>query len=257
MDRKRFQNMFEGIDDFLLGAICDDIELCEEIEYPVYGRYFYPPQICNKLLNLKIGEIRFLLCGLNENCEKNMIATVPKDFPKDELCFPIKYFKITNKSKFKELEHKHYLGTIMSLGIKRELMGDLVVEGNSCYGVIGEELFAFLLDNLKEVGKNPVELVEITSDEIPQSKFEEIVDSVSSLRLDSMVSTILNNSRNKGLEFIEAGEVSLNYSVEKEKNKIVKEGDIITIRKKGKFIFEKILGENKKGKIRVLIKKFI
>lgn len=77
------------------------------------------------------------------------------------------------------------------------------------------------------------------------------------MRLDNIISTVLNNSRSKGLEFIESGEVSLNYSVEKEKNKTVKEGDIIAIRKKGKYIFEKILGENKKGKIRVLIKKFI
>ena len=45
--------------------------------------------------------------------------------------------------------------------------------------------------------------------------------------------------------------------VDKEKNSPLKEGDIVTIRKKGKFIFEKILGENKKGKIRVLIKRFI
>ena len=68
---------------------------------------------------------------------------------------------------------------------------------------------------------------------------------------------MINNSRNKGLELIETGEVSVNYVVDKEKNSTLKEGDIVTIRKKGKFIFEKILGENKKGKIRVLIKRFI
>ena len=68
---------------------------------------------------------------------------------------------------------------------------------------------------------------------------------------------MINNSRSKGLELIETGEVSVNYVVDKEKNSPLKEGDIVTIRKKGKFIFEKILGENKKGKIRVLIKRFI
>ena len=42
--------MFVEIDEFLIGAICDDIELCEEIEYPVYSKYFYPPQVCKNFL---------------------------------------------------------------------------------------------------------------------------------------------------------------------------------------------------------------
>lgn len=248
--------MFPEIDEFLLGAICDDIELCEEIDYPVYSRYFYPPQVCKKISELSIGNVEFFLCGLNENCEKNMIAVVPKGYPQEELYFPLKYFKITNKSKFKELEHKHYLGTIMSLGIKRELMGDLIVEEESCYGVVNEEIFEFLLDNLKEVGRNPVILEEVKKESVPELKFKELVDSISSVRLDNIVSVMINNSRSKGLELIENGDVSVNYTVEKEKNKSLKEGDIVTIRKKGKFIFERILGENKKGKVRVLIKQF-
>lgn len=257
MDRKKFQNIFAEVDEFLIGAICDDIELCEEIEYPVYSKYFYPPQVCKKLLELNIRNIEFVTCGLNENCEKSMLAVIPKNFPKEYLYFPIKYFKIINKSKFKELEHKHYLGTIMSLGIKRELMGDLIVENNFCYGVVTEELFDFFLSNLKEIGRNPVIVEEITKSEIPELKFQEIIDSISSVRLDILVSVMINSSRNKGLELIECGDVSVNYSIEKEKNRLLKEGDIITIRKKGKFIFEKVIGESKKGKFRILIKKFI
>ena len=206
---------------------------------------------------MSIGSIDFSLCGISEGCEKNMIAVKPKDFPQEELYFPVKYFKVTNRSKFKELEHKHYLGTIMSLGIKRELMGDLIVEDDSCYGIVSEEIFDFLVDNLKEVGRNPVTVEEVNRNQVPSLKFEELVDSVSSVRLDNIVSVMINNSRSKGLELIEAGEVSVNYVVDKEKNSTLKEGDIVTIRKKGKFIFEKILGENKKGKIRVLIKRFI
>ncbi|RHF70130.1 RNA-binding protein [Fusobacterium mortiferum] len=257
MDRKKFQNMFVEIDEFLIGAICDDIELCEEIEYPVYSKYFYPPQVCKKLSQIEYREYNFSLCGISEGCEKNMIAVKPKDFPQEELYFPVKYFKITNRSKFKELEHKHYLGTIMSFGIKRELMGDLIVEDDSCYGIVSEEIFDFLVDNLKEVGRNPVTVEEVDRNQVPSLKFEELVDSVSSVRLDNIVSVMINNSRSKGLELIETGEVSVNYVVDKEKNSPLKEGDIVTIRKKGKFIFEKILGENKKGKIRVLIKRFI
>ncbi len=257
MDRKKFQNMFTEVDEFLIAAICDDIELCEEIEYPVYSKYFYPPQICKKLSELNLRNIEFILCGLNENCEKNMVAITPKSFPKDELMFPVKFFKITNKSKFKPLEHKHYLGTIMSLGVKRELIGDLIVEGNICYGIADDEIFNFLSTNLTEIAKNPVTFEESDEEEIPEFKFQEITDSVSSLRLDNIIAAAINNSRSKSLELIEAGEVSINYTVSKDKSLLLKEGDIISVKKKGKFIFDKLIGENKKGKYKVLIKKFV
>lgn len=120
-----------------------------------------------------------------------------------------------------------------------------------------EDVFTYLVENLTEIGRNPVEIEEITAENIPQLKYEEIVDSVSSIRLDNIVSVMINNSRGKSLELIESGEVSVNYIVEKEKNKSIKEGDIVTIRRRGKFIFERIMGENKKGKIRVVVKKFI
>lgn len=255
MDRKKLQTLFSEIDSTLIGSFCDDIELCEQIDYPVYTKYFYPPQFWSKLESLREG-VEFDTIGLNNSCEKRMICVIPKDFDKTFLEFPVKYFKIVNNSKFKELEHKHFLGTIMSLGMKREIIGDLIVKNGVCYGIINEELFNFLIDNLKVIGKTPVEIMEIDSSEIPESEFIDMVESVASMRFDAIVSALGNFSRNEGSEKIEAGEVMLNYGVEKEKSKLVKEKDIISIRKKGKFIIESILGETKKGKIRILAKKF-
>lgn len=255
MDRKKLQSLFSELDSTLIGSFCDDIELCQQIDYPIYTKYFYPPQFWSRLDNIKEG-VEFTTIGLNDSCEKRMIGIIPKEFDRSFLEFPVKYFKIINSSKFKELEHKHFLGTIMSLGIKREILGDLIVKNGVCYGIINEELFDFLVDNLKEIGKTPVKIEEIGYQEIPESEFIDIVESVASMRFDVIVSALGNFSRNDGSEKIEAGEVLLNYGVEKEKSRIVKEKDIISIRKKGKFIIESILGETKKGKTRILAKKF-
>lgn len=255
MDRKKFQSAFHDIDEFLVGAICDDIELCEEIDYPVYSRYFYPPNFWNRLGNLNIG-VKFCFFGINNNCEKKMIGVIPKAFDFSELNFPAKYFKVTNRSKFKEFEHKHYLGSIMSLGLKREILGDLIVKEGICYGIINEELFMFLKENLKMIGKIPVEVEEITSMEIPETEFKELVESIASLRLDVVTAALGNFSRNSAIEALESGDVALNYNVDKDKSKLVKEGDILSIRRKGKFLIDSVIGESKKGKIRILIKKF-
>lgn len=255
MDRKKFQSAFHDIDEFLIGAICDDIELCEEIDYPVYTRYFYPPNFWSRLENLNMG-VKFSFLGINNSCEKRMVGIYPKDFDLDMLKFPVKYFKIVNGSKFRELEHKHYLGSIMSLGLKREILGDLIVKDGICYGIINEELFMFLKENLKMIGKIPVEVEEITSEDIPETEFKELVESIASLRLDVVTAALGNFSRNSAIEVLESGDVALNYNIDKDKSKLVKEKDIISIRKKGKFLVDSVLGESKKGKIRVLIKKF-
>ena len=88
----------------------------------------------------------------------------------------------------------------MSLGIKREILGDLIVKNGVCYGIINEELFDFLVDNLKEIGKTPVKIEEIKFQEIPESEFIDIVESVASMRFDVIVSALGNFSRNDGSE---------------------------------------------------------
>lgn len=256
MDRKKFQKIFLDIDEFLIASLCDDIELCEKIDYPVYTNCFFPPQPCKRLVNINLGNLLFKTCGLNENCEKNMIGIVPEDFS-GYLEFPVKYFKITNRSKFKQLEHKDYLGTLMGLGIKRELLGDLIVKNDMCYGIAGEEIYDFIVKNMKCVGKNPVDIEEILPSEVPETEYEDMMVTVASSRFDNIVSAVSNFSRTKGIQLIENGEVFLNYAIEKSKSAEVKEGDIITIRKNGKYLVGKELGESKKGKTRISVRKFV
>lgn len=256
LDRKKFKTAFEEVDEFLVASLCDDIELCEQIEYPVYTGYFFMPQIVEKITKMNIGNLKFQKKGLNQDCEKNMIAIYPSEY-EDNLDFPVVYFKIQNLSKFKDLAHKDYLGSILGIGIKRELLGDLIVDGQFCYGIATEETFQILEEKLDTVGRNPVSITKIEPGEVPGMKFEQITITVPSARLDNVVSSIINLSRNRSLEFIENGYVSINYTIEKNKSRILKEKDIITISKKGKFIFLSIDGENKKGKLKITIKKFI
>ena len=100
MDRKKLQSLFSEIDSTLIGSFCDDIELCQQIDYPVYTKYFYPPQFWSRLNSINEG-VDFETVGLNDSCEKRMIGIIPKDFDREFLEFPVKYFKIINSSKIK------------------------------------------------------------------------------------------------------------------------------------------------------------
>lgn len=257
MTKENFLKNFPQEEAFLVASLYEDMELSREIDYVVYSSLFFPPNIWKTLEKLqdylKIG-VKAL--GLHEFSERKIIAFYPsnEDF---EFHFPIRYFKIHGENRFRDLKHKDFLGTIMSLGIKRELMGDLVVHENSCYGVILEDFFQMISDSVTSVATIPVKISEADISEIPEPKFLEINDTVSSLRLDSLVAVALNCSRGNAESLVESGDVSVDYIPEKKTSKLISPGTVLTIRKNGKFIFFKELGENKKGKIRVQLKKYI
>lgn len=237
------------------------IKLCRKINNIVYNDIFYSISKLNKLINSnERREFDFYFKGLNQETEKKILAICPKkikDNKEKKLNFPIKFFKIINKSKFKDLEHKHYLGTILSLGIKREVLGDLIVKNGVCYGIIKKNMLDFLIENILKINSSPVEISEIEENEIPKSEFEDLQITLTSLRLDSLISELTNLSRNAATSYIDIGNIQINYEVCREKNFKLKEGDIITIRKYGKYIIGEERGFTKKSKLKISIKKYI
>ena len=88
------------------------------------------------------------------------------------------------------------------------------------------------------------------------SEDKEVVIRVSSERLDSIVSELINISRTSVVSGIESGNIMLNYAIQKRKDKYISISDVITIRKHGKYIFSEDLGVTKKGKKKLLFKKY-
>ena len=92
---------------------------------------------------------------------------------------------------------------------------------------------------------------------IKESEFEEIEISVSSIRLDNVVSSIAKISRKKAEELLVDEKIFVNAKVETKSTKSLKGGDILVIRGKGKFIINKISENNRKGKMILEVKKYI
>lgn len=191
--------------------------------------------------------------GAFEECDRKILAfnniySTP---------FPYRIIKITNKSKFSNLSHKDYLGSIMALGIEREKLGDLRVIDNYAIVPIYEEVADYILYELSSVGKAPVSVEEIQEDNLPKSNFLEGTIIVPSLRLDNIVSKLANISRGKAVEIIDSGKVLIDYSKSIDKSKEIKDGQRVTISGVGKFIIGEIVGNTKSGRYKVKMNKFI
>jgi len=257
MEKKKFRNYFIDEEEGVISSIYDKIELCKRIDGTIYTDVFVSPQIWSKLIEIE-SELGVLIevKGLSLESEKKMVAF--KSYYSDERVeFPCKLIVVKTNSKFECLEHRHYLGGILSKGIKREKLGDLIVEGENCYTVIFDGLFEFLKLNLLSIGRSKVTVEEVGDQDIPQYRFEEKECLINSYRLDVIVSALINGSRNEALKMINSSQIMVNYRLKTNKSLTVKKGDVISIRKYGKHIFEGSEGETKKGKIKGKFKKYI
>lgn len=170
------------------------------------------------------------------------------DYPISVLCFEL--------SDWHKIGHRDVLGALMSLGIKRELIGDIVLDSERCFIFVERKICQYLLQNLFSVGNQNVDLFEYFDKVNCKREYEEIQVIVSSSRLDCFVSDLCSVSRTKASDFIAGGQVYLNGRQELKKDKNVLEGDIITVRRYGKFRVMDDLGLTKKGRIKIKLLKY-
>lgn len=225
-----------------------------EKDITMFMNKFYPPNIWSFFENNNLSNFKIESNGIFEESERRIISF--NNIYNME--YPIRVIEITNKSSFSNLKHKDYLGGLLSLGIERNKIGDIVIREDVAYVPVVEDIYLYIIDNLTKIGKSPVSVKEIEHfDKLPKVEFEEFIVNVSSLRLDSIMAKICNVSRSKSIELIESSKVLLNYSKINDKSKEVTNKSRLTIRGYGKYIIGNIIGETKSGKQKVQIRKYI
>lgn len=142
----------------------------------------------------------------------------------------------------------------MGLGIKREMIGDIIINEDKAQFFCHNSISEFVEFNLKKVGRYNAEIRESESYEVPVLKTQDISINVSSMRLDSISAECFGLSRTKSAEFITKGAVSLNWLVCTDTSKEVKAGDKISMRGKGKAEVVGISGKSRKGRLFVDVK---
>lgn len=153
-----------------------------------------------------------------------------------------------------KLTHRDFLGTLMSLGIERDTVGDILVENGRTVVFVKSELKDYIESQIFKIGGAGVKIVPPNLANLPQGRgTEEMSLTVSSLRFDNIVAAVSGLSRDKTAKLILSGETTLNFVVTQNVSCRVKDGDTFTIRGKGKFKLDKVLGETKKGRHKILV----
>ncbi|MEN6461160.1 MAG: YlmH/Sll1252 family protein [Syntrophomonas sp.] len=171
----------------------------------------------------------------------------------------IAYLRINHK-KFKEqsIGHRDYMGAILNLGIKREKLGDIIVQNDMAYVIVDVDMVDFICQQLSRVKHGSVLVEEITKEEFiftpPELTIVQLT--LASLRLDAAIAGAYNLSRSGAENVIEAGNVKLNQMEIFKSSAQVKNGDLISVQGLGRFQLKEIGGLSRKGRYRVQISRW-
>ena len=150
--------------------------------------------------------------------------------------------------------HKDYLGSLMGLELRREALGDIVLPADTpgiAYVFALETAGELICRELLQVGRTEVTTTLLSLDEVPefpQAERKTQTATVSSLRLDAVLAAMLHCSRGQACEWIAAGRVEINHLPAESAHAPVYEGDVFTVRDKGRFGLTALPGKSKKDR---------
>lgn len=156
------------------------------------------------------------------------------------------------------LTHSSIMGSLYQLNLKKEIFGDIIID-NTCYVVVMSHMAQYIIQNIYEIGATKVnlELCDITEIENYQIPLETINTTVSSERIDVVLSKIIGTSRKIVDEKFKNKEVILNYEFAMKPSYLLKKGDIFSVRRHGKYKYIGVISKSKSDKFIIQYQKYI
>lgn len=215
----------------------------------------------SKFLNMTrlISDLSVKVFGGYPDSERKIIGFCPDYRELNETDFPIIPVEIILKSsKEEKISHRDYLGSILGLGIDRNKVGDILVYEQKAIVFIHKDISFYILNSLSKIKNIRAETKEILFEEIilPHPKIKEIISTVSSLRADAVLSSGFQLSRSKIVDLIKSEKGFINGLIA-DPSSTVKVGDCLTLRGFGKMKLIEVKGKTKKGRIGILIHRYI
>jgi len=204
-----------------------------------------------------IPATRSIFYGGYPDAERVMLINLP-DYAFLETENPLTVIRATKAEGSRDLTHRDYLGSLLGLGIKRELLGDILVREDGADIICMSDIADFILMNYCKAGRTNLSLTQrdIKDLIVPERKTQIITDTVASLRLDSVAASAFSLSRGKASEAISRGIVFVNNVEVTKPDHQLSEGDKITLRGKGKAVLSEIGGKSRKDRQYIKIERY-
>ncbi len=261
MDRSNIEKIAKNADDkVLLAKLWDKIRRGMDKNIPA----------CTCFLSLRELEMAKYLFGQADglhafggfpDAERQMLVYLPDYLDESALldedgplvCLRATFYEGDSPS------HRDFLGALMGAGISRETVGDICVGKGYCDFFVTREIAPYVLQNFRSAGRTKIRLTQIPLAEVlvPEADTQEIRDTVSSLRLDSIISSGFRVSRGAAAEYVTAGRAAIDGLPCEKPDRQIAEGAKVSVRGLGKIQLKSINGQTKKGRVSIVIDRYI
>lgn len=250
----------ETEDKLFAAKLGDLLERCERDGVCCFSNFLDERQcvLAERWCRKNVGDLGYMLYGGFPEAQRRILAIYPdyyEEYITDE--FPMKCitFKFRKEDK---LSHRDFLGTFMGMRLKREVIGDIVINEGIAQVFAGDIAAKFILSTVSKIGKTGVKVSDDTPFKLEvKHEFRDIIGTVASLRLDCIISLAANISREKAALLIRSEKADINHFTVTSVSHEISLGDIISIRGYGRFVLSGINGTTKKSRIHIILKKYI
>ena len=261
MDRSNIDKIAHTPEDkLLLAKIWDKLTAGMRRDIPAATCFLSPREL--EMARFLFGDVPGLQSfGGYADAERRMLVYLPEYW--DESWFDTEDAPfVCLRASFYEgdmLSHRDFLGALMGAGIGRETVGDICEGQNSCDFFVTKEIAPYILQNFLSAGRTRLRLAKIPLAEVsvPEPETKEIRDTLASLRLDSVISAGFRIGRSLAAQHVTAGKAAIDGLPCEKPDKPVSEGCKISVRGLGKIKLDTVNGQTKKGRISVIIKRYI
>jgi len=222
--------------------------------------FLSPPELAEtQKVFSRLTEVQIIAWGGYPQAERQRVAIARSEIPLDNSSVSVVALEIAGNFLFDTASHRDFLGSILGSGIVREKTGDVIVLGErGAQAIVVPELVEYLEMHLKQVRSVPVQTqrIELSELKIKEPKKKELTTVEASMRLDAIASAGFGMSRSKMVDLIEGGDVRVNWKDISQSSHIIKSGDLIAIRGKGRLEIGEVM-VTKKDRYRLQLTRYI
>ena len=207
-----------------------------------------------------LPRVPWQLFGGAEGCERKMLR-----FGSEELCgydmpFPIVCLHMAplNKKFADKLTHRDFLGSLMALGMEREMLGDIIVREEAAYLFCHERIADYICRNLTQVKHTSI-FCEISAAPPEGELFrtEKRVVQLSSERLDALIAHVFKMSRGDAQALFPMGKIFVDGKLTESPGYTPKIGQVISVRGFGRMRYAGVESLSKKGKCNTAVEVYV
>ena len=203
-------------------------------------------------------DIELISDGGFENAERCIIAFINPEYGAFSREKVISALRLTYRTQ-DNLSHRDILGAVLALGLEREVIGDILVEPGRAIIICMYQISDFISENLLKAGRVGLTVSKIPLESLPTlpENYERVSGTVSSLRLDTVLTFAFRLSRGQAQGKITAGLVQLSHQMCLQPSKIVAKDNIISLRGDGRIRVIEIGGMTRKNRYRIIIGRYV